>query len=150
MKVIVIHLDNQEYALDIQKVVSIETIKELTRIPGTPSYLKGVLNLRGHISPIIDLKEILNMGEAAKTELSRIVIVYVNGTQYGFIVDAATDVIDIHPDSVQQTNSLHVKENLDFLDGVATIENRLLLLINPDKILKEEQIEVINQQVNSK
>src|SRR5690625_2751986 len=94
-KLIVFQLANEEYAISVQSVGSIERILPITRVPSTPSFVKGVINLRGVVTPVIDLKEKLKQTHTEFTEQTRIIIVHIDEITVGFIVDSANDVIDI-------------------------------------------------------
>lgn len=132
---VVFKLDDEEYGIDILQVKTIEKMSEITRVPKTSSYVKGVINLRGEIVPIIDLKEKFNLGESALTENTRIIIVYADETIVGLIVDSATEVIDIDnelieepPESIDDTESGNVY-------GIGKLEERIVILLDVLKIL---------------
>lgn len=144
-KVIVFRLEDQEYATDIRTVRSIERLQEVTRIPNVPPFVKGVINLRGEVTPIIDLKERLSMGSTIETNETRILIVEMNGIQMGLIVDAATDVIDLDPSIVESTIHIMSGVNEMFLEGVAKLENRLLLQLNLDSVLNQQEINELQE-----
>lgn len=95
VKVIVFRLKDEEYGVDVNQVKSIEKLEHITRVPRTPAFVKGVINLRGVVTPIIDLRNRFSLEETAYTESTRIIIVAVGELEVGLIVDAANDVIDI-------------------------------------------------------
>src|SRR5690625_4201162 len=100
-KLIVFELENEEYAISVQAVGSIERILPITRVPSTPDFVKGVINLRGVVTPVIDLKERLKDKKSEFSEQTRIIIVHLDEITVGLIVDAANDVIDIHQDQIE-------------------------------------------------
>src|SRR5690625_3962846 len=95
MKAIVFKLNEQKYGINVNGVRSIERLQEITQLPQTSSFVKGVINLREDVIPVIDLKEWLSLGKATPTSETRILIIHIGTRQVGVIVDAATDVIDV-------------------------------------------------------
>ncbi|MDR4889925.1 chemotaxis protein CheW [Fredinandcohnia sp. QZ13] len=146
-KVIVFRLEDQEYGTDIQKIRSIERLQEVTRIPNVPEFIKGVINLRGEVTPIIDLKERLAMGQTVPTTETRILIVEISDIQLGVIVDAATDVIDLDLSLVDSATGVIHGINESYIEGVAKLEHRLLLLLNLDKVLNKEEINEVKETI---
>lgn len=144
-KVIVFRLEDQEYATVIQNVRSIERMQEITGIPNVPYFIKGVINMRGEVTPIIDLKERLSIGKLNETNETRILIVEMNGIQTGLIVDAATDVIDIDASVVEPATNIVNRVNELFIEGVAKLENRLLLLLNLERVLNKQEINELEE-----
>ncbi|MDZ5711742.1 chemotaxis protein CheW [Jeotgalibacillus haloalkalitolerans] len=136
LKVIVFQLVNKEYAVPVHNVQSIEKVMHITRVPGVPAYVRGVINLRGVVTPIIDLRKRFSLEEAEESEHTRIIIITVNGLEVGLVVDAANDVLDLSTDSIEpQPNVVGSIEN-DFISGVAKIDRRLLILLQLDKVLE--------------
>lgn len=132
---VVFKLDDEEYGIDILRVKTIEKMSEITRVPKTSSYVKGVINLRGEIVPIIDLKERFNLGESALTENTRIIIVYYDETIVGLIVDSATEVIDIDNEFIEEP-----PESIDSIEsgnvyGIGKLEERIVILLDVQMIL---------------
>lgn len=146
-KVIVFRLEDQEYGTDIQKIRSIERLEEVTRIPNVPEFIKGVINLRGEVIPIIDLKERLKLGQAVPTTDTRVLIVEIDDIQLGVIVDAATDVIDIDSSMVDPATSIMNGIHGAYLKGIAKLNNRLLILLNLERVLSNEEINDVKETV---
>lgn len=90
-----VSIGDEEYGISVEEVQSIEKIQHITRVPGVKEYVKGVINLRGVITPIIDLRTRFNLQEQLNHELTRIIMVRLNDVEAGLIVDAANDVVDI-------------------------------------------------------
>src|SRR5690606_19870298 len=103
LKVIVFQLKDEECAIPVHQVQSIERMMHFTRVPKVPSYVKGVMNLRGVVTPIIDLRKRLGIEEMDYNDSTRIIIVNVNDMEVGLIVDAANDVIDIPEGAIEPT-----------------------------------------------
>lgn len=138
IKVIVFALQNEEYALSVDFVGAIERIHPITRIPHTVDYVKGVINLRGVIIPIIDLRLRLGMEATELTDENRMIIVHLNDMQVGLIVDAANDVIDIAKDAIEPPPEVIGSVDVDYIEGVAKIGKRLLILLNLSEVLASE------------
>lgn len=134
-KVIVFQLHDKEYGIPVSQVLYIEKIGHITRVPGTMPFVKGVINLRGIIIPIIDLRLRFGADEAPYTENTRVIIVTVDDMEVGLVVDAANDVIDIPPTSVEQSPEVVGTEEVDYIRGVAKLDRRLLILIDLDTVL---------------
>ncbi|WP_261132865.1 chemotaxis protein CheW [Bacillus sp. Marseille-Q3570] len=145
MKAIVFQLLDEEYGVDVHQVRSIERIQEITRVPRTPSFVKGVINLRGIVTPIIDLRSRFDLEETSYTEDTRIIIVNANDLEVGMIVDSANDVIDVPADTVEPAPKVVGGIEAEYLDGVAKLEKRLLILLNLEKVLNPEEIIALRQ-----
>ncbi|WP_042144796.1 chemotaxis protein CheW [Paucisalibacillus sp. EB02] len=139
-KVIVFQLKDEEFAVSVQQIGSIERIQTITRVPNTAKFVKGVINLRGVVTPIIDLRSRLGIEETDYNESTRIIIVYLEDMEVGLIVDAANDVIDIPTDIIEPAPEVIGVVNQDYIEGVAKLENRLLILLDLRKILTTEEI----------
>ncbi|MGM7701193.1 chemotaxis protein CheW [Pseudalkalibacillus sp. Hm43] len=145
MKAIVFQLKDEEYGVDVHQVRSIERLQEITRVPRTPSFVKGVINLRGIVTPIIDLRSRFDIEETEPTDETRIIIVNANDLEVGMIVDSANDVIDVPANAVEQAPKVVGGIDAEYLDGVAKLEKRLLILLNLDKVLNPEEIIALRQ-----
>ncbi|GGB30464.1 chemotaxis protein CheW [Lentibacillus populi] len=139
-KVIVFQLKNEEYAVSVEQVGSIERIEPITRVPQTADFVKGVINMRGVVTPIIDLRKRFGIEEAEYSEATRIIIVYMDDIEVGLIVDAANDVIDIPESSIEPAPEVVGTVDVDYLEGVAKLKNRLLILLNLQKVLSKNEI----------
>ncbi|MFC4557138.1 chemotaxis protein CheW [Virgibacillus kekensis] len=140
-KVIVFQLNNEEYAVSIQQVGSIERYQSITRVPQTAEFVKGVINLRGIVIPVIDLRTRVGLNEIEATESTRIIIVYMEDMEIGLIVDAANDVIDIPESAIEPPPEVVGSVDVDYIDGVAKLDSRLLILLNLQKVLTEEEVD---------
>ncbi|TYP77633.1 chemotaxis protein CheW [Paenibacillus methanolicus] len=144
LKVIVFGLGEEEYGIEVEKVRTIERMMPITRVPKVPSFIKGVINLRGVVLPVIDLRGRFGLEESTSTENSRIIIVGVGDVEIGFIVDSANDVIDIDSDNIETPPEIVGGIRAKYLRGVAKIgENRLLIMLNLAEVLKQKEIDQI-------
>ncbi|ANC76883.1 chemotaxis protein CheW [Fictibacillus phosphorivorans] len=141
-KVIIFQLKDEEYAVPVQHVKSIERMQPITRIPRTASFVKGVINLRGVVTPIIDLRSRFEIEEVSHTDTTRIIIVSVGTIEAGLIVDAANDVIDLDKESIEPPPEVVGGVDAEYIRGVAKIEKRLLILLDLVKVLNPEKLDV--------
>ncbi len=133
---VVFKLDKEEYGVDIHKVTTIEKMGRIARVPKTPGYVKGVINLRGEIIPIMDLRTKFNLPEIEETEDTRIIIVKVNDIIVGMIVDAVAEVLQITEEAIESINSFSSDMTMDYLLGVGKVDERIVTLLNLDKLVK--------------
>lgn len=145
MKAIVFRLKNEEYGVDVQQVRSIERLEHITRVPNAPAFVKGVINLRGVVTPVIDLRKRFGMEEAPYTDQTRIIIVRIGEVEVGLIVDAANDVIDIPLDQIEATPQIVGGVEAEYLRGVAKLGDRLLILLNLEKVLLIDEVEQLDR-----
>lgn len=144
VKVIVFRLRDEEYGVEVEQVKSIERLTHITRVPRTPHFVKGVINLRGVVTPIIDLRSRFGLEETEHTEATRVIIVAVGDVEVGLIVDAANDVIDIPVDAIEPPPEVVGGVEAAYLRGVAKLEKRLLILLNLDKVLTPEEVKQLD------
>ena len=141
LKVIVFQIENEEYAVPVNQVGSIERLESITRVPRTEKFVKGIINLRGVIIPVIDLRLRFVMEETSYTELTRIIIIHLDQIEVGLIVDVANDVIDIPDDAIESAPEVVGTIHVDYISGVAKLDKRLIILLDLQKILATEEIE---------
>lgn len=135
-KVIVFELNGNEYTLPVEQVTAIEKMQYITRVPKVAAFIKGVINLRGVIIPIIDLKRRLGFSDSVYTNNTRIIIVSYQDLEVGLIVDAANDVLDIPSSVIEAQPEVVGTVEAEFISGVAKLEKRLFILLNLANILE--------------
>jgi purine-binding chemotaxis protein CheW len=140
IKVIVFRLKDEEYGVEVNQVKSIERLEHITRVPRTPHFVKGVINLRGVVTPIVDLRCRFGIEESAYNETTRVIIVAVGEIEVGLIVDSANDVIDIPINAIEPPPEVVGGIEAVYLRGVAKLDRRLLILLNLDKVLNTDEI----------
>lgn len=139
-KYIVFHIKDENYGIPVKNVQSIERIQTITRVPGVPDYIKGVINLRGIITPVIDVRRRFDIDSIDLTDDSRIIIVSIDGSEIGLIVDEANDVLDIPLDSIEPAPDTIGDLSDEQLDGVANLESKIVILLNIKHVLDAEEI----------
>lgn len=147
-KCIVAQLDNQEYAIPVEKVGAIERKLHMTRVPKTAPCVKGVINLRGVITPIVHLRERFGMTSSVETnESNRIIIVHMENYDVGLIVDAAYDVLDIPQNKLEPAPQVIGAVDVDYIKGVAQVNDRLIMLLDLEKVLDLEALQTMKGKV---
>ena len=133
-------LDAQEYAIDILCVQEIRSFEEPTRMVNSPSFIKGVINLRGVIVPIADLRLKLQVSVADYNEFTVVIIVNIQGTVLGAVVDAVSDVVTIDSDSIRPAPQFESVIDARFILGLVKIEDRTLILMNLDALMANAEM----------
>lgn len=131
-------LAGEEYGIVALKVQEIKGWEKVTPIPNSPAYVRGVLNLRGLIVPIIDLRLRFNLPEIDYTPVTAIVVVNVGGRLAGLVVDSVSDVIDVSSKQRCAAPEFEGQSNRRFIQGLAQVDNKLLILIDIDKMIGNE------------
>jgi len=149
MKVIVFQLKDQNFGVDVQQIMSIETLQNMIEVPKTSDLVKGTINLRGENTPIIDLMERLDLGRTTYKENTRILIVSLKDLQIGIIVDSVTDIIDIDPSIIEPHPKIVGGVVDDFLPGVAKLDHQLLVLLDLEHLLNLEEIKEIQKAMEN-
>jgi purine-binding chemotaxis protein CheW len=135
LQLVTFGLDNEEYAVDILKVREINRLREITKIPNAPHYLDGVINLRGRVIPVINLRSNFGLSHRESDERTRIMIMDMQGLTIGVIVDYVSEVLRISPDIVEPAPAMASEaEGNDFIRGIAKMEDRLVILVDMDSI----------------
>jgi purine-binding chemotaxis protein CheW len=145
LKLVVFTLGNEEYGVEVDKVQTIERMMPLTRVPKTPAFVKGVINLRGVVVPVIDLCERFGLKAAEITESTRIIIVRQQSIEVGLIVDSANDVVDVDEDHIEAPPEVVGGIRAKYLRGIAKLDNRLLVLFNLQEVLNKDEIIQLEQ-----
>lgn len=133
---VVFRIEQQEFAVDINRVKTIERVTAITRVPGAKGFVKGVINLRGDVIPVIDIKERLGMGKCKYDEETRVIIVKIEEMEVGMIVDAASEVIKIQAEVIDKDldYSRGIEDSL--VEGVGKVEERIIIILDMEKVLK--------------
>ncbi|CAG9619690.1 chemotaxis protein CheW [Sutcliffiella rhizosphaerae] len=140
LKLIVFELNGEEYAIPVNQVRSIEKIMPITRVPNVPGYIKGVINLRGVITPIVDLRSRFEMEKISLSDSSRIIITVVEELEVGFIVDAANDVIDITNEDIEPSPEVVGSVANMYVKGVVNVNKRLFVCLDLAEVLNLEEL----------
>lgn len=133
---VVFGLDRETYGIDINLVREIINMQELTKIPKSAEYIKGIINLRGKIIPVFDLAGKFELESKPETKLTRIVVVEVRGLTVGMIVDVVSEVLRIPSEVIEPSSDMLVTSiNEQFVEGIAKYSDRLVIILNLEKVL---------------
>jgi purine-binding chemotaxis protein CheW len=139
-KFLTFFLAEEEYGVEILKVHEIIGLLPITRVPRTPSFIRGVVNLRGRVIPIVDLRLKFGMEGKEATEETCIVVVQVQGVQTGLIVDRVNEVLDIADGDVEDAPNFGTDVHTEYLLGIAKTGGRVRLLLDIDRVLSENEV----------
>ena len=135
IQVVAFKLLNEEYGVSILNVQEIRNLTDITRVTFAADYIKGVINLRGSVLPVIDLKKRLGLADAPYTEDTRVVTVTVGDLHVGMLVDAVTEVLTINSKPVDPKKAINGKEITRYLSGIGNVDGRLIIMLNLQEIL---------------
>lgn len=132
-------IGNEEYAVDIFYVKEINRLSHITKVPNAPEFIEGVINLRGRIIPVIDLRVRMSLPKKAHDKDSRIIVIEDDNLLVGFLVDAVKEVIRIPKNITEEPPEIVSSVKTDFISSVGKLEDRLLILIDLKKILSKDE-----------
>ncbi|MDH7552502.1 MAG: chemotaxis protein CheW [Spirochaetota bacterium] len=132
-------LDEIEYGIDILSVHEILRIPEITRLPNTPEYIRGVINLRGNVIPVVDIRLRFGMQQVALTELSRIIVVEIGEKLVGLLVDNVHQVIRLSRSRIDEPHDLIEGISTEFISGIGRLQDRLIVILRLDNILFSDE-----------
>jgi purine-binding chemotaxis protein CheW len=144
------NLSDEEFALDISKVREVLDFTKITKVPQTPDFMKGVINLRGSVVPVIDLKDKFGVGRTDKTVLTRIIICEIeieeSTTVIGALADSVHEVMDIEPENVEPTPKIGTRLDTSFLKGMGKRDEEFILILDIDRIFTGDEHLLLNQE----
>lgn len=147
-KYLAFSLANEEYGISILKVREIIGMMQVATVPKTPDFVKGVINLRGKVIPVMDLRLRFGMEDIEYTDRTCIIVVEVEGrgveVQIGTVVDSVSEVLNVNGDEIKETPTFGVKLNTDYILGMATMEGGVKILLDVDKVLTEQEFETVS------
>lgn len=137
----------EEFGLDILRVQEIIRIPQLTRVPNSPNFVDGVINLRGRVVPVIALRKCLGLNDRPHDKQTRIIVVEVSGNILGLIVDSVSEILRIPVDAIEPPPRLGKVER-EYVSGVGKLDGRLLILLNLDRLMSDADKAVVQAAVN--
>ena len=142
-------LDNEEYGIGILKIKEIIGMMSITTIPQTPEFVKGVINLRGKVIPVMDLRLRFGMQAIDYTDRTCIIVVEIEGStgtvMIGIVVDAVSEVLNIKGEDIEDTPTFGTKLNTDYILGMAKMEGSVKILLDIDRVLNNAEIEMLDK-----
>jgi purine-binding chemotaxis protein CheW len=136
-------LGSEEYGVDILKVQEIRGYDTVTRIPDTPDYIKGVINLRGTIVPVVDLRIKFRLGQANYDQFTVMIILNVARRVVGMVVDGVSDVMQLTAEQIRPAPELGGAMDTRFISGLGTLDNRMLILVDIEKLLRSQDMALL-------
>lgn len=150
LQLVTFTLGNEEYAVDILKVQEINRMKEITRVPNSPDYVEGVINLRGKVIPVVSLRKKFGLDEIENDDRSRIMIMDIQGITMGLIVDSVSEVLRIPASTVEPTPPMASNISTEFIKGIAKMEDRLIILLDMDRLIGKQEEAVMIEAASKK
>jgi purine-binding chemotaxis protein CheW len=143
LQLVVFKLENEEYGVDIMQVQEISPYQQSTKVPNSPSFIEGIVNLRGDITPVVSLKKKFNLAETEVTEQTRLIIINNGNRRTGFIVDDASEVISISEKNIEEAPAMIVGADRKYIQGIGKMDQRILIILNLHELLtKEEEVQL--------
>ena len=136
-------LADEEYGLEILKVREIIGVMDVTAVPRTPEFVKGVINLRGKVIPVVDLRLKFGIEEAERTDETCIIVVDVDGLEIGIVVDKVSEVLDIAGENIEDPPSFGTNVDTDFILGMGKADERVTILLDISKVLRNSDVAAI-------
>lgn len=136
---VVFILGDERYGVDILNVSTISEYLDVTKVPDAPNYVEGIINLRGDIIPVINLKKRFNIAETSISEDTRIIIYSIEGVAIGFLVDEASQVLRIEDNQIEPTPAILKGQDREYISGVGKHEGEIIILLDFAKILNETE-----------
>ena len=136
---------NEEFAIPILCVQEINRMMDITRVPHSPDFIEGVINLRGKIIPVMDLRKRFGLGQLENTSDARIIVIEVAARVIGFTVDRVNEVLRINADIVDPPPPMVCGIDSDYVQGVGKLDDRLLILLHLDRLFSEEDLQQVDQ-----
>lgn len=137
-------LADEEYGVDILKVQEIRGYDTVTRIPGAPSFIKGVINLRGTIVPVVDLRLKFGLPDVVYNEFTVMIVLNVLDRVIGIVVDGVSDVIELKPGQVRPAPEFGAAVNAQHIVGLGTVSDRMLILLDIEKLISDRDLQLFD------
>jgi purine-binding chemotaxis protein CheW len=140
-------LGAEEYGMDILKVQEIRGYDAVTAIANTPAFIKGVINLRGIIVPIVDLRIKFNLGKIDYDQFTVVIILNLNNRVVGVVVDSVSDVLTLTPEQIKAAPALSASLDTRYIMGLGTVDERMLILVDIEKLMSSRDMELVEDAV---
>lgn len=135
LQLVSFNIGSEEFGVDILKVQEINRMVEITRVPQAPNYVEGVINLRGKVIPIVDLRKRFNLEVKEYDKNTRIVVVDISGNIMGMVVDSVSEVLRLPSNTIEPPPEIVASINSEYIKGVAKLEDRLLIFLDLSKVI---------------
>jgi purine-binding chemotaxis protein CheW len=145
IQLVTFSIGEEEFGVDILKVQEIIRTMEITKVPRAQAFVEGVINLRGKVIPIIDLRRRFGLSSKAHDKHTRIIVIEINNMIVGFVVDSVSEVLRIPSGTVEPPPPVVAGVDSEYISGVGKLQDRLLILLDLDKLLSNEDLEALSQ-----
>ena len=142
---VVFDLNEEAYGIDISQVREIIRMQEITRVPRAPEFIEGVINLRGKVIPVVDLRARFSMPGTERTDEHRIVVVDVSGQDIGMVVDAVTEVSRIPSSSIEPPSNVITTNDSEYLTGIVKTDEKLIILLDIAKVISNADADALEE-----
>ncbi len=143
-KYLTFFLEKESYGVDIKNVIEIIGIQDITKLPDMPEFVKGIINLRGKTIPVMDLRLRFHLPPQEYGPRTCIIIVNIDDSQFGFIVDTVSEVLTIESDSIDKPLANKFSANKKYVSGIGKIKDKVIIIIDVEKILTNEELKEIS------
>lgn len=137
-------IENEIYAIDVFKIREILEVPDITKVPGMPPMIRGVINIRGSVVPVLDLKMQFGQDRTEQTQETAVIVTEINSNdeiiQIGIMVDSAREVITLEPEDIEEPPRLGIFIDNKYLNGMGKVDDNFVIILNIDKILSEDEI----------
>ncbi len=144
-QLVVFDLNDEAYGVDISAVREIIRMQEITRVPRAPEFIEGVINLRGKVIPVVDLRKRFSMPKIERADEHRIVVVDVDGQDIGMVVDAVTEVSRIPSSSIESPSSVITTDDSEYLTGIVKTDDKLIILLDIAKVITDSEATALTE-----
>jgi purine-binding chemotaxis protein CheW len=145
LEVLAFTLGSEEYGIDIQKVQELRGYDTVTRLADAPDFIKGVVNLRGIIVPIIDMRIKFSLGTPTYDQFTVVIVLNIAGRIVGMVVDSVSDVTTLSSEHIKPAPEMGTAFNTDYLIGLGTLDKRMLILVDIDKLMSSDEMGLIEK-----
>jgi purine-binding chemotaxis protein CheW len=139
LQLVTFTLGSEEYAVNILKVQEINRMSEIAKVPNAPPFVEGVINLRGRVIPVVNLRQRFGLSGKGADDKSRIVIMDIQGITIGVMVDAVSEVLRIPANTVEEAPPMATEIGTEFIQGIAKLDERLIILIDMDRLIEKSE-----------
>ncbi len=144
IQIVVFNIGKEHYAVNIESVSEIVRVPEVTAVPDAPEFFEGVINLRGKIVPVVDLRARLRLPRIERTKSSRVLVTETGGRVIGLMVDAVSEVRKLSSEAVEQPPEMISAVGIEYITGVAKLGDRLIIFLDINKILSVEEMKKVS------
>lgn len=139
-------IGKESFGIDIEHIQEIVTVPSITRVPDTPDFLEGVINLRGKIVSVVDLRKRLRFDATQRNKKNRTLVTEIDGRIVGLIVDEVSEVLRLNPETIEPPSEMVSSVGVEYITGVGKLEESIILLLDIQKVLSREDISRLRDQ----